>query len=755
MNIILDSLQVNLQALSNEVQYDVRWGDAVKDSVSRGYIAGLFAMNSLDSFTNKIQNMEVMLSDSSVWDMDAQNRFAYEDGKLIFDNIALHHQTQKIAVDGVVSSNQEDVLQLEIENLKAMAFNGLLKYYATQIDGVIHGKMYFKDLSHIPQFIGNLTIDDLVINEEKLGTLSVNSKWNGEEERLALDSKIVYTGNVGSSEKLNIGGYYYPTTPQGKDSLDFDVKLSNLTLKVLQPFLVGNVSDLSGWVSGNLAVTGSADQLNTEGMFKFLRAGLKVDFLGTKYYFSDQLRIAPNEIVMDNFPVFDNLGNEALVNGKITHRNFDDIFLDIRLSHKKFHVLNTKEEDNSLFYGKAFADGTTTVKGKLDDIRLDIEASPTKNTKVVIPINATYSVIKSDFITFINPNDTLEGVQKKAIKQPEEVVLDSGFDLGIELNLNPQAEASIILPFQMGRIDGKGSGDIRMDVTSDGQFNMFGKYFIDEGVFDLNVQNILSNTFSISRGSYIAWTGNPYDADVNVRAVYLAKPSLANLPAAQSISPEIASERLPVECIVKLSNKLFNPTIDFSINIPSADNKLKEIIYSSIDTTNVAEMNKQMIYLLLLNSFHVSGYETNVDLELGAQSLELLSAQVSSWLSQVSDDFDIGINYRSQGEKRSEEIEVALSTKLFNDRVLVSGNFGVINGQETVNNANTIVGDVLVEVKITDDGRFRVKAFNRTNNINLLEEESPYTQGIGIFYRKEFDYFSELFRRKRKRDLKK
>jgi hypothetical protein len=137
---------------------------------------------------------------------------------------------------------------------------------------------------------------------------------------------------------------------------------------------------------------------------------------------------------------------------------------------------------------------------------------------------------------------------------------------------------------------------------------------------------------------------------------------------------------------------------------------------------------------------------------LGAQSFELLSNQISSWLSQISKDVDIGVNYRPGDSYTSEELEVALSTQLFNNRLSIDGSFGMTGMQEQTN-TNTIVGDVNVELKITRDGRFRVRAFNRTNNTDLLDIDAPYTQGVGIFYRKEFDSLSELFRKKRAREV--
>ena len=63
-------------------------------------------------------------------------------------------------------------------------------------------------------------------------------------------------------------------------------------------------------------------------------------------------------------------------------------------------------------------------------------------------------------------------------------------------------------------------------------------------------------------------------------------------------------------------------------------------------------------------------------------------------------------------------------------------------------NTNNIVGDVNVEYKLTDDGKVRVKAFNKANDNNsTIITSGPYTQGVGIFYREEFDTIGELYRR--------
>jgi hypothetical protein len=147
-----------------------------------------------------------------------------------------------------------------------------------------------------------------------------------------------------------------------------------------------------------------------------------------------------------------------------------------------------------------------------------------------------------------------------------------------------------------------------------------------------------------------------------------------------------------------------------------------------------------------------AGSNSNVG---GTTSSELLSNQLSNWLSQISKDFDLGVKYRPGDEITSQEIELALSTQILNDRLLIDGNFGVQGNRanSTTQNTNNLLGDVNIEYKLTQDGRFRMRAFNRTNNnTNLTYVNSPYTQGLGLFYRLDFDKPKDIWERFRKKE---
>jgi hypothetical protein len=203
-----------------------------------------------------------------------------------------------------------------------------------------------------------------------------------------------------------------------------------------------------------------------------------------------------------------------------------------------------------------------------------------------------------------------------------------------------------------------------------------------------------------------------------------------------------------------------NPGIKPSITLPTADQETRNIVSNSISTDE--DMMKQFLSLLIINNFlsdqlltgssSGSGGRGSAALTGGAVATsELISNQLSQWLSQISKDFDLGFNYRPGDEITNDEVEVAFSTQILNDRVTINTNLGVGGNQVTQTqnqNTNNIVGDFDIDFQLTENGKVHLKAFNRSND-NLLFQTSPYTQGVGAFYREEFNSFGELFGRYR------
>src|SRR5690606_18011503 len=104
--------------------------------------------------------------------------------------------------------------------------------------------------------------------------------------------------------------------------------------------------------------------------------------------------------------------------------------------------------------------------------------------------------------------------------------------------------------------------------------------------------------FSIEKGGVIGWYGDPYNADIDVEAVYKTRASLSDLMGEFA---EGYTSRVPVHLVLKLRNKLLNPNVDFSVRLPSADESMQNLVNSVLSSEE--EKNKQAFSLLVLNRF--------------------------------------------------------------------------------------------------------------------------------------------------------
>ncbi|MCL1821956.1 MAG: translocation/assembly module TamB, partial [Prolixibacteraceae bacterium] len=261
------------------------------------------------------------------------------------------------------------------------------------------------------------------------------------------------------------------------------------------------------------------------------------------------------------------------------------------------------------------------------------------------------------------------------------------------------------------------------------------------------LQSVFDRRFTVEPGGSIAWSGDPGNAVIDLSAVYKTKASLSDLFASNDNTNIDYTQRIPVECKIILINELVNPTINFDVVFPTVEDRIREEVKQYFSTQE--DLNRQMLSLLLLGRFYTPEYlrgvysASNSYLENTASNL--LTNQLSNFLSGLIQDVDIGVNYRRATDMTNEEIELALSTQIFNDRVTINGNIGNNANPNAVNNSE-IVGDFEVNVKLTRNGKLQLKAYNRANN-NLIYETAPYTQGIGISYKEDYITVGELYRK--------
>lgn len=739
----IDNLHFSARALNDSVAFVLNWRNNNESIKNEADMAGFVDLSKIPTLDLKFSKANLIVNDT-IWHIYSDNKLQIVESQIYFERFGFFSGSQKVELSGAIEKKNEKSLIVKFDHFDVSNFDILTNYKRIDLDGLIDGEIQFLNLLENVGFLANLQVSQLKVNKELIGNVFLNSKRNLDKS-IFVNAEIVKQIDENQSIKpLILEGLYFPERQE--NSFDFSLVLNQLPIQVASPFLYTWVDQFAGTASGSVLIGGSPKMPSLKGKITFDEVGFRIIYLNTKYILSANIDVNNDFFDIRDADFRDEAGNKAMVYGGLLHNHLKDFGVDLSIWPQNFMVLNTRKGMNSLFYGEAFARGTVDISGPFDAIHMNINLEANRGSEIVIPINLAADVSKNEFINFINRKDSISAKkEKKAIQEL------SSFSLNMDLSLNPNAKIEIILPEDLGNIQGVGYGDLNLNLNRTGVFTMAGDYQISKGTFLFTIKNVYKKRFDLVDGGTISWTGDPYAGELNMKAVYHVKTSLNTLGASQDTS---FRTRIPVDCVIGLKDKILNPTVKFGFEFPNSSEEIRQLVFSQIDTTNEAEMSRQILSLLVLNSFSFSSATGNSSITTGVSgsSLQLVANQLGNWLSQISNDVNVGIKYRPGGAITNEEVEVALSTQLFDERVTIDGNFGYQNLANAPNsNTSNIVGDINVEVKITKDGRFRLKAFNRTNTIDLIDNTAPYTQGVGVFYRKEYNVFKDLFIRQRKK----
>jgi hypothetical protein len=747
-SIYLNDFNIASNSAGDSVSFAMTW-DNKTERKTMGDIKAFMHFDSRNKLLFKILPSEFSISDS-LWSISHTNEVLIDSSHITVKDLVVEHGIQSIALNGVLSDNKKDQLQLKFTEFNLANFNVVTRPKGVTLKGVINGVSSITDFYNDLVFSSDNNFRDFSVNNNELGNGDVTSIWDNSKQALYLHGAFT----LGIVPNILFSGYYYPKKEQ--DNLDLEVSLQNLRMELFEPFVKEYCSDFAGFFAGNLTVKGSLKEPKVDGIINVNARKVTVSYLKTSYKFTHDIVIQNTSFGVENMSVFDINNNKAVVTGKVYHDNFKNFQLDFDIQAQKFMCLNTTEADNPDYYGRAFASGIINIFGFLDHILIDanvrtekvtsidkqiLSKANTELTKFYIPLAGTSEVSESNFITFVKKDTSIK------VKSDYKVKL-GGLTLNFGLEVTPDAEIQLIFDQKVGDvIKARGNGDIKLKISNAGDFKMYGDYLIENGDYLFTLQNVINKRFDIEKGGLIKWSGNPERAEVNLTAVY--KPRASLKPFFPEDSTGIYKKRTPVDLKLLMTGNLLSPDINFNIGLPTVDASTRTTVLSYVNTE--AEMNRQVFSLLILNSFVTpyqltnSGAGPTVGSAVGANTSELLSNQLSNMLSKISNDFDVGVNYRPGDAISKDELEVALSTQLFDDRLVIDGN---VSNNTNNQNPNNIVGDVVAEYKLWDAGKVRIKAFNKANdNSTQIYQSGNYTQGVGIFYREEFDTIGELYRR--------
>jgi hypothetical protein len=648
------------------------------------------------------------------------------------DKLKLSNKDQYIMADGSIAKNQTAKLNIHFNQIDLNSLNAFIAG-DLELNGKLNGILSVIEIYKRPLFLADLKIDSLSLLRQSIGNASVQSRWDPDTEEINAELLV----NSDNKQTLLTYGTYNPA----KDSLSIYSNFDHFSLLILQPLLGSSFTNFHGDATGKIYIHGPSGHIQHDGALFAANAGLMLTELQVNYTMNDSVKFAGDKIIFPGMKVSDDFGNSGIFNGSIQHRSFSKMVYDLSVRSNKIMAINTTSANNEQFYGKLFGSGNVRITGKGANILIDGVARTEKGTDMKIFLEYSAEAQEYDFLTFVN-----HGIPtgKESKKLP---VTESNVQMRFNVEITPEAKEELIFNSKIGDvIRAQGSGNMQIAIDNNSNISLYGEYTVEQGDYLFTLQNVINKKFEIQQGGTIQWNGDPDNATIDLNAIYRLKASLSEL-FLNSTEKADFKQRIPVLCKISLTKSLNNPEIKFDIELPSAESRINDEVRQFINSEE--DMNKQVLSLLILGKFYTPEYmrgnytALNNNL-VGSTASELLSNQFSNWLSQINNDFDIGFNYRPGNQITNDEVELALGTQMFNDRVSINGNIGNNSSQRANANNSGLVGDADVNVKITRNGKLQLKAYNHANN-NLIYETSPYTQGVGISYREDFNTFDDLW----------
>lgn len=696
----------------------------------------------------------------STW-MVAPAKVVIKGKEVDVDGIHASHGSQFVKINGKVSPDPTALLTLDLRHFSLDYLFESLGIDAAMLGGDASGTFYASDLySGQPRLeTPGLTVKDISYNKTVLGDAVVRSSFNPSDLAVMLEADI---DNHGRKSTVS-GGIF-----AARDSLDLTFDVDREPVGFLQPYMAAFASDITGYASGRARVFGNFKYIDLEGDVRADSVSMRVNFTNTTYWASDSIHIRPGYIDLNGITVHDYNGHTANLNGWVRHSCFKEPRFEFAITGAKgLLCYNETAKENPRWYGRVFGDGGAFVKGEpgLVDIKIDMTTTP----------GSTFTFVLSDqveadeysFLTFRDKGkleaelaDTLKlrDTSMDLVNRLRELAAghdessSSDYNISIQMGVTPGAEINLVMdPVGGDRIRAYGAGHLRMDYYSaNNDLKMFGTYTLDRGDYNFTLQDIIIKDFSIKPGSEIAFNGDPYAAQLDIKAAYSLNANLSDLDESFLNDSELNRTNVPVNAIMEVTGDIRQPEIAFDLEFPTLTSDIYRKVRSIISTDEM--MNRQILYLLALNRFYTPDYMAGATRgnELVSVASSTLSSQLGNILGQISDNWNIAPALRSsRGDFSDVEVDVALSSRLLNNRLLFNGNLGY---RDKSLNSNQFVGDFELEYLLNRSGNFRLKAYNRYNDQNYYLRSALTTQGVGIILRKDFDsltsFLRPLFRRK-------
>lgn len=757
--------QLKTSAESGKLEWDLLLDDIKRNPKYKigGYVNFLPA-NAMD-----LSLKPDLLLNKQQWKVDDNNRVHIINGGPDTAQLTLSFQNQSIQVQTLRDSVQGKLppLKTTIKDFQISTLTALLSSDTLLANGLLNAEALVSNLDSTPLISSTLRIDSLVFRGSRIGTLEANVE-TPQTNQYKLTAAL-----TGNQNNVTVEGTYDST-------IDARVNINNLNMTSLEAFTFGNVARMHGSADGQFTITGSPDKPKVLGAIHFNDAGGTITYVGARLRLPDEtIMLDERGIAFNQFVIADSLENELVMNGRINTRDFSRYNFNLNINADNFMILGAQQDPQQLYYGPAFIDTRINVRGNLDlpTIDANVKLRDKSNITITLPSEEPGVANRGGVIVFVDKSNPIDSSLVKAIDSTKfRNPRLKGINLSGNAEITPESTIRIIIdPINGDFVEAKGTASINATLDASSKMSLTGRYEISEGKYEMSLNQLIKRSFSIEKGSTITFSGEAMEADLDITARYTVNAAAADLVQDQltnlsETERNTYRQKLPFYVYLRIKGQMMKPEISFELDMPEAEqNAFKGSVYNRLKQINQipSELNKQVMGLLVLNSFipddPFAGEGGSGDFgarNMARQSVsKILSQQLNNLAGNLIKGVDLNFDVESREDystgaaQETTNLKVGASKKLFNERLSVSVGSNVMLQGENQANPSSLVGDISVEYKLTKDGRYRVRVYQRNDNSTVIEGQVVET-GVAFALIMDYDEFREIFHRAKSAEKK-
>ncbi len=784
----LDSLNITAESVRGELDFEVLLNRISRGNITlnqfntHGNISEQildFGMGFLDRENNPLYNItaeleaadslyklqinpDSLLINGEAWNIPAGNQISFGGEHIHIQNFILESKGRQISLATREHEEGYPIIDVQFEQIDLGRLTKIPGKEFPTLGGLFQGDVSLINIFEDPAFIADLTIDNFAFEGDTIGNLVVKA------ENPQGDIYELFASVQSQVTDMEINGNYRTGEDPG---ISIDADLARLDLASFESFTFGNLTQLEGFLSGNIKISGTTEEPLVNGELVINETSFTVPALSAGYSLKNEKILFDNQnIRLQNITLQDSEGQKANLNGNIDISDLNLLAFDLTIKANNFLLMNVPPDQNDLYNGRLLMDSDLRLKGSQNSpvIEGSIKLNEGSNFAFTLPQSDPEAIGDEGVVEFIEFGDTL--FYQMAMQSAESGTVTSSFDqleASINIDVDPKTDIKIIIDEYAGDfLQVRGGAQLSFGMDPGGRISLSGRYEMVGGEYLLTFYDVIRRNFIIQSGSNIVWSGDMMQADIDITAIYTVRTNAMNLMAGQMSQDQDQSEAMrqqfPFLVYLKMRGNLEKPEISFELDLPNEhQNALDGTIKGRLNqiNQNESELNKQVFALLILGNFiqenpFASAGGGNFSSTARSSASQILTQQLNKlsdrYIKGVDINFEVEsfVDYEDGQEAGRTQLQMEVSRRFLDERirVTVGGNIELEDESHQERSASDIAGDVSIEYLITPEGNLRLKGFRTKTYGDIFDGEIVET-GISVIFSRSYNHFRNLFKK--------